>query len=209
MPKKKQRPLTLRQKEVLDYISDQMQLDGRPPTLREIGSHIKVGSTNAVRSILTALEKKGQILRRPYLSRGIELLKRPIPNKNVVRIPIVGRVAAGTPLLAIENLDGEIFIDRDMFKSDDGFALKVKGMSMIEAGIIDGDVVLTRPDLSCDPGSIVVAIIGEEATVKYYYPEKDRIRLEPANQHFGPILVEQGTPGFRIAGKVVGLYRRY
>jgi len=209
--KRKTRPITNRQHQVIEFIADQMNAHGRPPTLREIGAQLNIGSTNAVRSLLTALERKGYVRRKPYLSRGIEMLKIPpdISLGGTVSIPIVGRVAAGQPLLAEENIESTILVDSDLFKAKDGFALRVKGKSMIEAGIHDGDIVLARPDLPLERGTVVVALIGDEATVKYYYPEKDRVRLEPANPHFGPIIVEKGTPGFYVAGKVVGLYRKY
>ncbi len=209
--KRKIRPLTKRQHQVLEFIADQVTGHGRPPTLREIGSHLNIGSTNAVRSLLSALERKGYVRRRPYLSRGIELLKTPpdVSLGGMVSIPIVGRVAAGQPLLAEENIEGTILLDRDLFKAGDGFALRVKGQSMIDAGIHDGDLVLARPDLPIEKGAVVVALIGDEATVKYFYPENDRVRLEPANPYFGPIIIEKGAPGFSVVGKVVGLYRRY
>jgi len=209
--KRKVRPLTQRQQQVLELIAEELQINGRPPTLREIGARLNIGSTNAVRSLLSALEKKGYVKRKAYLSRGIELLKKPfnVEMGGVVNIPIIGSVAAGQPLLAEENIEGNLLLDRDMFRANDGFALRVNGQSMIESGIHDGDIVLARPNLPIEDGSIIVVLIGEEATVKHFYPERDRIRLEPANPHFGPIIVEKNTPGFHIAGKVVGLYRRY
>ena len=209
--KRKTRPLTKRQKQVMDFIVEECRVRGRPPTLREIGVHLSVGSTNAVRSLLNALERKGFIRRKPYLSRGIELLKskQNVSQDSVVNVPIIGRVAAGDLLLAEENIEGNLILDRGMFRASDGFALRVEGQSMIEVGIHDGDIVLARPNLPLETGSIVVAIIGDEATVKRYHLETDRIRLEPANEQFGPIIVEKDTPGFRIAGKVVGLYRKY
>jgi repressor LexA len=193
----------------LDFISDHASRFGYPPTLREIGSKFAIGSTNGVRCILASLEKKGFIRRSPHLSRGIEIVGASNRSGGMVAVPIVGRVAAGLPLLALENLEGDILIDRDYFPYTDGFALRVKGRSMIDAGIMDGDVILARPNLPIEAGSIVVALIGEEATVKKYYAETDKVRLEPANSQFGPIIVEHDTPGFIIAGKVVGLYRRY
>jgi len=203
------RPITPHQERVLEFIAEQVNRRGYPPTLREIGAKFNIGSTNGVRCILTALEQKGHIRRSPARSRGIELVRGYETAGGMVRIPIVGRIAAGLPLLAVENLEGDILLDRDLFPHADGFALRVKGRSMIDAGIADGDVILARPDLPLEPGSIVVAIIGDEATVKKYYPERDRVRLEPANPQFGPIIIEKDAPGFRIAGRVVGLYRRY
>jgi repressor LexA len=208
---RKIRPLTKRQQEVIQFITEELQIHGRPPTLREIGTKLKISSTNAVRSLLTALEKKEYIIRKAYLSRGIELVKTPVNVEigGIVSIPIIGSVAAGQPLLAEENIEGHIRIDRDLFRANDGFALRVNGQSMVEAGIRDGDIVLARPNLPLEEGAIIVALIGDEATVKHYFHERDHIRLEPANPHFGPIIVERDTPGFHVAGKVVGLYRKY
>ena len=203
------RPLTEHQQNVLEFITQSIRRDGRPPTIREIGSGFGIGSTNAVRGILNALEHKGHLKRHPFLSRGIELSKPPTPAGSVVRVPILGRVAAGIPLLAVENLEGEILIDRDLIRTDNGFGLKVKGDSMIEAGINDGDFVLARSDVQVEPGDIVVALIGDEATVKRWVPSQNAIRLEPANPKFQPIVIKDEDPNFRIAGKVIGLYRRY
>jgi len=206
------RPLTARQQEVWEYIAAETRRLGYPPTLREIGDKMGIGSTNGVRCLMEALEKKGYIRREPFLSRGIEMLKMP-ENKaekgDMVRIPIVGRVAAGAPLLAEQNLDGELLIDRALFPAGDGFALRVKGESMLDAGIRDGDIVLARPDMPLEKGAIVVALIEDEATVKYYHPDRNGVKLVPGNQLFQPIFVERNTPGFHVVGKVVGLFRRY
>lgn len=203
------RAITSHQRDVLDFITDHADRFGYPPTLREIGSKFAIGSTNGVRCILASLEKKGFIRRSPHLSRGIEIVGVEKRNGGSVAVPIIGRVAAGLPLLALENLEGDILVDRDYFPYTDGFALRVKGRSMIDAGILDGDIILARPNLPVEPGSIVVALIGDEATVKKYYPETGSVRLEPANSQFGPIIVDHNTPGFMIAGRVVGLYRRF
>lgn len=210
--RQRNKPPTRRQQEVLDFIESQLTQSGRPPTIREIGAKLNIGSTNGVRSLLEALERKGYLKRKPYLSRGIELTKQAAAALSlppVKTVPIVGRVAAGQPLLAEENIEGELILDGDLFRTNDGFALRVQGQSMVEAGIMDGDIVLAQADAMVGPGMIVVALLGDEATVKRYYPEKERVRLEPANPHFGPIIVEKDTPGFRIAGKVVGLFRKY
>jgi len=213
--KRKPRPLTDRQRTVWEFIAEEAKRHGYPPTLREIGHKFNIGSTNGVRTMLAAIEHKGYIKREPYLSRSIEILKWPKhlrqkqDRSDTTRIPIVGRVAAGSPLLAEQNIEGEILIDRSLFPAGDGFALRVIGQSMIEAGIRDGDIVLARPDLPLEKGAIIVALIGEEATVKYYYPEQSGVRLEPANPIFEPIMVEKNMSGFRVVGKVVGLYRRY
>lgn len=203
------RPLTDHQREVLDFIAEHTNRAGYPPTLREIGTKFHIGSTNGVRCLLSVLEQKGFIRRKPGLSRGIELVHPTETPGGTIRVPVIGSIAAGLPLTAVENIEGEILLDREHFPYGEGFALRVKGRSMVEAGIMDGDLVIARPDLPVERGSIVVALIGDEATVKKYYPERDHVRLEPANPHFGPIIVDKDSPGFRIAGKVVGLYRRY
>jgi len=203
--------LTDKQRGALDFIRDEIGDKGRPPTLREIGGKIGVSSTNGVRYVLDALVRKGFLERSPMLSRGIGLTERAMPRngKNSMRmVPLVGRIAAGTPLLATENLEGHIAVDRSVAKSEDTFALSVRGESMIDAGIHEGDVIFARPQTTADSGDIVVALLGDEATVKYYKPQGDRVVLEPANRYFSPIVVERGTPGFRILGKVVGLMRR-
>lgn len=206
------RPITARQRAAWEYICEEVKRQGYPPTMREIGLEFGINSTNGVRSMLSAIEQKGYLRREPYLSRGIEILKWPRrmqERDDVMRVPIVGRVAAGLPLLADQNIDGEVLIDRSLFPTGDGFALRVKGESMLEAGIRDGDIVLARPDLPVQKGSIVVALLGEEATVKYYHPERFKVRLEPANPSFMAIQIDKGDPDFKIVGKVVGLYRRY
>jgi repressor LexA len=207
--------MTERQQEVLRFIRQQVTQKGYPPSIREIGQQFNIKSTNGVRGILQALERKGEIRRSPLLSRGIELMHQQAksvslgtapPGTNL--IPIIGRVAAGAPLLAEHNVEGTIAVDRDLLSGDSTFALRVKGDSMVGAGIFDGDLVFARQQGDFRRGDIVVAVIGEEATVKYYYPDNGHIRLEPANRFFGPIVVDRSTPGFYIAGKVVGVFRK-
>jgi len=120
----------------------------------------------------------------------------------------VGRVAAGEPVLAEQNIEGEMAVDDFYISGENVFALRIRGDSMKDAGIFDGDRLFVRQQPTADPGDIVVAIIGDEATVKYYYLEKDKIRLEPANENYRPIIIEKDTPGFQIAGKVTGLLRK-
>jgi len=203
--------LTTRQRQIFEFIKRSVIDLGRPPSLREIGDKFKINSTNGVRTVLDALERKGYIRRSRYLSRGIEITKEApehLDPKHQVMVPVVGRVAAGTPLWAEQNIEGTFCIDRTFVPGEQIFALRVKGDSMIEAGILDGDFVLVRRQQTADRGDIVVAQVGDEATVKRYVPEKKRIRLEPANPDFGPIIVERGSPGFAIAGKVIGLLRK-
>ena len=200
-------PLTARQKQALEFIVKAIRERGCPPTIREMGDALGISSTNGVRYLLDVLAQKGYIRRRPHVSRGIELVHGPSPD-NIIAVPLVGRVAAGEPILAQENIEDFFFLDSSFLTSGDLFALRVKGESMIEAGIFDGDVIFARQQPSAEKGDIVVAVIGEDATVKRFYPENGRVRLEPANSSYGPIVVERDAPGFRIAGKVVGLIRK-
>ncbi len=198
--------LTFRQKEILNFISQAIQDKGYPPTLREIGKKFKIASTNGVHTILEALEKKGYIKRHPLLSRGIELIQN--LKANFTLVPVVGRIAAGLPILAVENIETHLAVDKTFLPSGEIFSLKVVGESMRDAGILDGDYVLARRQETAEKGDIVVAVIGEEATVKTYVPLKNMIRLEPANPDFEPIIVDKKAPGFFIAGKVMGLMRK-
>jgi len=218
--KKDRKALTPRQREVFEFIKERIGQSNRPPTLREIGQHFEISSTNGVRSILAALVKKGFIARSPKLSRGIDLpqgVREPkIPTdfssdeSKVTEIPIVGRVAAGAPILAVENLEGTVIVDRDfLMRQQNVFALRVHGDSMKDAGIHHGDLVFARQQNNAEPGQIVVALIGEETTVKYYYPEAGRVRLEPANEAYGPIIVDQSMPDFSVLGRIIGVMRRY
>ncbi|MBU0508550.1 transcriptional repressor LexA [bacterium] len=203
--------LSDKQRKALAYIRTEVQTRGRPPTLREIGAQIGVTSTNGVRYLLDTLQKKGYLSRSPMLSRAIELTDRTtslFPLDTVREVPLIGRVAAGTPLLATENLEGHVRVDRSIAGSDETFALRVRGDSMIDAGILEGDVIFAKPQETANPGDIVVALLGDEATVKYFRPQKDRVCLEPANRYYSPIVVERGTPGFRILGRVIGLMRK-
>lgn len=206
--------LTKRQREVLDFIRQTIENKGWPPTIREIGENFKIASTNGVRTILSALTKKGYIRRMPLVSRGIELVKKEKHSFDYARkraylaVPLVGRIAAGLPTLAVENIEGSIAVDRSFLPGGDVFSLKVVGDSMKDSGIFDGDYVLARVQSTAEKGDIVVAVIGEEATVKTYVPQKNRVRLEPANPAFEPIIVNPRDSEFRIAGKVIGLLRR-
>ena len=205
--------LTRRQQEIFDFIAETIRGKGYPPTIREIMDAFGIASTNGVRTTLAALEKKGYIRRRPMLSRGIELtdfVERDVPGTTELReIPLIGRVAAGEPILATENVEGTLAVDRSFVPSDEVFALKVSGESMQDAGIMNGDYVLARQQQTANQGDIVVAVIGEEATVKRYYLDAGGIRLMPENETFEPILVDPTQEDFRIAGKIVGLMRRF
>ncbi|MBD3233074.1 MAG: transcriptional repressor LexA [candidate division Zixibacteria bacterium] len=198
--------LTARQKEVYDFIYESIVSNGLPPTIREIGAKFGMSSTNAVRDVLSAIERKGYIRRRGSISRGIELTT-PVATDSV-SIPLIGRIAAGAPITAAENIEDSFAVDRSFVPGGDVFSLRVQGDSMIDAGINDGDIVLVQKQNTANKGEIIVAVIGDEATVKRFFPERKRIRLEPENADYGPIVVEKDSPGFYIAGKVIGLMRR-
>lgn len=210
----KRKGLTPRQEEILEYIKKYSKENRMPPTVREIGNRFEISSTNGVRSILAALIKKGYINRSPRLSRGIEILntgdeaEQNEPVNNTIEIPIVGRVAAGTPILAVQNLEGTVTIDRDFLACrSDVFALRVKGDSMINAGIFDGDLIFARQQKTADRGEIIVAQVDNEATVKYYHPAADHVELRPANPNYRPIVVKKDKD-FSIAGRVIGVMRK-
>ena len=211
--KKDRKALTNRQKEVFEFIKERIQQTNRPPTLREIGLKFDISSTNGVRSILAALVKKNYIARSPKLSRGIDIpqgTREPASESLTLEIPILGRVAAGQPMLAVENLEGTVVVDRDfLMRQENVFALRVHGESMKDAGIFHGDLVFARQQSTAERGQIVVALLGEETTVKYYFPEAGRVRLEPANEAFGPIIIDNSTPDFSLLGRIIGIMRRY
>ncbi len=210
------KPLTDRQKEVYDYIRACTEKEKMPPTVREIGDRFHIASTNGVRSILAALIKKGYIRRAPRLSRGIEILgehstsakSEKAEDRNTVEVPVIGRVAAGAPILAVQNIEGTVTVDRDFLASQPNvFALHVKGDSMINAGIFDGDLVFARSQTVAERGEIIIAQVDDEATVKYYEPERDHIELRPANPKYQPIIVNSDRK-FSIAGRVIGVLRK-
>jgi repressor LexA len=199
--------LTERQREVLDFISDSIRKRGYPPTLREIGSHFGIRSTNGVNDHLRALEKKGFLHREDLKSRALRPL---FTEDDFVDVPVLGKVAAGQPLLAVQNYEDTVKVDRFFIgQSREVFALRVKGDSMIEAGIFDGDYVFIRKQLQASSGEIVVAMIGDEATVKRYYPEGDNIRFQPANAAMSPIIVrKRDFRSVNLLGVVIGVYRK-
>lgn len=210
--------LTDRQREVLDFISASISERGYPPTLREIGEHMGISSTNGVNDHLKALEKKGYLAREDLKSRALRPLRpataitasAPPVTGEMVEVPIVGRVAAGLPLLAVENVEDSVKVDRFFLGAHrEVFALRVKGDSMIEDGIHDGDFIFVRKALNADRGDIVVALIEDEATVKRYYPDGDLIRFEPANARMQPIVVrKKDFKNVNLIGVVVGVYRK-
>ena len=194
-----------RAREILLYIQRFSRDHGYPPTIREIGEAFEINSTNGVRYYLQMLEQGGFMTRSSKRSRGIEL-KTAQRTFAPAGIPVLGRVAAGQPTLAEENFDSRLDTN-DLFGDPDGlFALRIRGDSMIDAGIHDGDYVIVRKQDRAEPGTMVVAIINDEATVKYYRPRAGHIELEPANEKYQPIVVEPGA-SFGIAGAVRGVIR--
>lgn len=223
--------LTDRQEQVLQYIRQSINERGYPPTLREIGAHMGIRSTNGVNDHLRALERKGYLTREDMKSRalrprqldgdtpagagvandtGLPANAAPASDADIIDVPVLGRIAAGQPLLAEENVLDTVRIERTMVRGGkEVFGLRVTGDSMIEAGILNGDYIFVRKQLTANRGEIVVALIGDEATVKYYYPEKDYVRFQPANAQMAPILVRAAD--FRatmLLGVVIGVYRK-
>ncbi|MDT8442448.1 MAG: transcriptional repressor LexA, partial [Desulfuromonadales bacterium] len=197
-------PPTPRQRQVLDFIAAFIERSGYPPTLREIASHLQVSGPLPVSKHLDALEKKGY-LRRDPVSRGISLSR---PSTRPLSLPVAGTVRAGHLTPAIEDLQGAFAIDRQSGGGDDSFFLKVAGDSMIDAGILDGDLALIRPQPTADDGDIVVAMVDGEATLKRFYREAATIRLQPANAAMAPIIVRAGEGEVTLVGRVIGIYRR-
>ena len=221
--------LTQRQQMVLDFIRQSISDRGYPPTLREIGARMGIRSTNGVNDHLRALERKGYLTREDMKSRALRPtamgpgpaasarvngdqvpLALPANDDDLIDVQILGRVAAGLPLFAEEHVIDTVRIDRGLLKGGrEVFGLKVHGDSMIEAGILSGDYIFVRKQLTAQRGDIVVALIGDEATVKYYFPEKDYVRFQPANKAMAPILVRaMDFKPTMLLGVVVGVFRR-
>ncbi|NWF88432.1 MAG: transcriptional repressor LexA [Ignavibacteriaceae bacterium] len=208
--------LTDRQREILTFIEQFRNENGYPPTLREIGRKFEIASTFGVKRHLEALVKKGFINIESNASRGITSLKNEFglisdklfqTESNFTKIPIIGRVAAGTPILAIENIEVSLVIDSSFLKkTGDYFALKVRGDSMIEAGIFDGDFVIVSSRKEALNGEVIVAMVGDEVTVKTYERSANQISLVPQNKNYSPILID-GKSEFSILGKVTGVIR--
>ncbi len=198
--------LTDRQQEIYDFIRTTAAVRGIPPSMREIGEHFGIRSTNGVEGHLAALERSGLITRERGKSRGIALQAG---ERHLATVPVLGKVAAGVPVLSPENREGEVMVDLSFFSlrgANNLFALKVRGESMVNAHITDGDTVLVRSQAAAKDGDIVVALLDGEATVKRFFAEQGRVRLQPENSSLKPIIVEQGD--FRILGRVVGVIRK-
>lgn len=205
------REITGRQREILDFIKSEIHRLGYPPSVREIGEKVGLSSSSTVHSHLAALEAKGLIRRDPSKPRALEVLdyrdtERGIDYGRVHAVPLVGSVAAGTPILASENIEGTLALPAD-FAEENTFVLRVKGESMIEAGILDGDYVVVRSQQTASDGDIVVAMIDEEATVKRFFRRGGRILLQPENAAMEPIWADRHVD-FAVLGKVVALFRR-
>ncbi len=207
--------LTLTQKRVLNFLKIYISKNGFPPTLREIASHFGLRGPKGPQKTVEILERKGYLRRVRGGSRAIEILgyadkdgrNADMPYATL-SIPIVGRVRAGEPILAIENIEGYINLDRSFLSSEDVFLLRVQGNSMIEAHIQDGDFALVKPQPNAENGEIVVALIEDEATIKRIFKKRDLVRLEPANPSMEPIVVKKGEKRVTIVGKVVGIFRK-
>jgi repressor LexA len=201
--------LSKRQQEILDFIKEQVLMKGYPPSVREIGQSVGLASSSTVHGHLSRLEKKGYIRRDPTKPRAIEVIEleedHSIPRSEASYAPVIGKVTAGSPITAVENIEEYVPLPDTLAGSEDNtFVLIVQGESMIEAGILDGDMVIVRQQQTALNGDIVVAMTeDEEATVKRFFKERNHIRLQPENATMEPILLNDVS----ILGKVVGLYR--
>ena len=222
--KERNRELTTRQKQILRYITKQIDKNGYAPSVREIGKAVGLSSTATVHSYLKQLEAMKYIKKENQKGRTLRILKKeddrydsarvgkepsePMKafynRKEMVDVPIVGKITAGAPILAVENITDTVPVPVDFAGNSQCFMLLVSGESMIEAGILDGDLILVRRQNVAENGQIIVALIDDEATVKTFYKEKDHIRLQPENSTMDPIIV----PDCQILGKVIGVFRK-
>ncbi|MCI8991374.1 MAG: transcriptional repressor LexA [Eubacterium sp.] len=194
-----------KQREILEYIKSEILHKGYPPAVREICAAVKLKSTSSVHSHLETLEKNGYIRRDPTKPRAIEVIDDNfnLTRREMVQVPIIGTVAAGQPILAQENIENYFPVPAEMMPNSESFILKVKGESMINAGILNGDNVLVQQQDTAQNGDIIVALIDDSATVKTFYKEEGFIRLQPENDTMEPIIVEDA----QILGKVFGVFR--
>ena len=217
MKKKDSNELGKREKAILKYIEKQIAVNCYPPSVREIGKAVGLKSTATVHGYLAKLEEKGYIKKESQKGRTLKLLKGGLgENKNqtqmkefysgkeMVEVPVIGKITAGAPILAVENITDTFPIPIDFVGNSESFMLTVRGESMIEAGILDGDYILVKRQENANNGEIIVALIEDEATVKTFYKEKDHIRLQPENSTMDPIIV----PDCKILGKVAGVFRK-
>ena len=216
MAKRDPNSINKRERAILDYIEKQTKNNGYPPSVREIGKAVGLKSTATVHGYLAKLEQKGYIKKESQKGRTLKLLKGSSGNpatapqkdfytgKEMVDVPVIGKITAGAPILAVENITDTFPIPIDFVGNSESFMLTVRGESMIEAGILDGDYILVKRQNTANNGEIVVALIEDEATVKTFYKEKDHIRLQPENSTMDPIIV----PDCKILGKVAGVFRK-
>ena len=199
--------ITPKQQEILDFIKSEILNKGYPPAVRDICEAVHLKSTSSVHSHLETLEKNGYIRRDPTKPRAIEIMDDSfnLSRREVVNVPMVGTVAAGQPILAQEHIEGYFPIPAEYMPNTDCFMLKVKGESMINAGIFDGDKVLVHKQSVAENGELVVALVDDSATVKTFYKEDGHFRLQPENDTMDPIIVDNVD----VLGKVVGLFRTY
>ena len=197
--------ITDKQREILEFMKQEILNKGYPPTVRDICEAVKLKSTSSVHSHLETLEKNGYIRRDPTKPRAIEIIDDNfnLTRREVANVPMVGRVAAGEPILAVENVESYFPIPTEYMPNSEAFMLKVKGESMINAGIFDGDNLLVEKCNTARNGDMVVALVDDSATVKTFYKEGDHIRLQPENDNMDPIIV----PNCEILGKVFGVFR--
>ena len=216
MAKRDPNTINKRERAILDYIEKQSQVNGYPPSVREIGKAVGLKSTATVHGYLAKLEEKGYIKKESQKGRTLKLLKGSsgkattesrkdfYTGREMVDVPVIGKITAGAPILAVENVTDTFPIPIDFVGNSESFMLTVRGESMIEAGILDGDYILVKRQNSARNGQIVVALIEDEATVKTFYKEKDYIRLQPENSTMDPIIV----PDCKILGVVGGVFRK-
>ena len=198
--------ISTKQQEILDYIKNTIMNKGFPPAVREICEAVHLKSTSTVHSHLEALERNGYIRRDPTKPRAIEIVDDNfnLARRELVNIPLIGTVAAGQPLLAVENIENYFPVPSEYLPNVQTFMLKVRGDSMVNAGIFDGDQVLVAQQNTAENGDMVVALLDDSATVKTFYREKDYYRLQPENDHMDPIIVRENL---QILGKVIGVFR--
>jgi len=202
------KPLTDRQKKILGFLKDKLSKEGFAPSIREICKAFKIPSTRGAQLHLEALEEKGYIERK-QTARSIKIIDdfASALGANIIKLPLVGSISAGSPILAEENIEDMIPISADFAKNiDDAFLLRVKGDSMIGDGILNGDMVIVKPQPVARDGDIIVGLIGDEATVKRFFMGKGTIRLVPSNKKYRPIVVKEN---FKVVGKVLGVIRKY
>lgn len=195
------------QMRILDFVNNTVKIKGYPPSVREICSALDIKSTSTVHNYLSRLEKEGLIIKDPTKPRAIKVLNKNANdaiNESFVEVPLIGKVTAGEPIFAVENITDTFMLPESFCPGSELFMLRVEGQSMIEAGIFNGDYVLVKKQSSAENGDIVVALLGDEATVKTFYREKDYIRLQPQNKTMKPIIVRQDII---ILGKVTGVFR--